>query len=701
MSNPWGIGAWAAEAERAEAEEMEAAAAAAAAAAPPEAYPTLGESQAVKPKKKKQQQTFSISEFTYGKSVSHGSKSRSSSDSRGLTTEEMMMLPTGPRDRSGEEDQRGGLGGAFRDYRGGTDRFDRERDRGSFGGGYERDREAGGFLRDRERDEPSRADDSSNWSSSKKTSFSGGGYDGERRGSRMADRDLPPSRADEVDNWGLVKKSLPLAPADARSSGRRETFDEGRQHFRADEGNNWASSKKTLPPPPGQDAAYGHSRADEADNWSSSKRTLAAGRDSYVQDMSADAGGRWGRRQGNLQQQTMEEQQRRRLVLAPRSGPRSPSPPPGLRIDAADASDALPPPGPRPKPNPFGSARPREDVLADRGPDLQRPENEYDVKEQDSRPSSSHSGRPDTPEVSAESVVRPRPRPKVNPFGNAKPREVLLQERGKDWRKLDFDLEHRGVDRPETERETMLKEEIKMLTELSKQEKEAGAQRINGVVPDQNVDQDAKPHSISEELHIKEKELEQLIRDLDDKVRFSQKIGDRPGSRSGRSDVGRSFDLTDRPGSRSGSRPGSRSGRSETGRNFDSLERPGSHLGRKTFDSSERPHSHSGYGGGRGLESGDRSWSRAGQLEGGRNHEALERRGSWIGSSESGRSFESLQRSRWHTAALPTEVGSVSEYPPEVGGPDIWTRSNEGGRDRQGSWGERGRLNDRPGMRRF
>ena len=38
-------------------------------------------------------------------------------------------------------------------------------------------------------------------------------------------------------------------------------------------------------------------------------------------------------------------------------------------------------------------------------------------------------------------------RPKVNPFGDAKPREVLLEEQGKDWRKLDRELEHRGVDR--------------------------------------------------------------------------------------------------------------------------------------------------------------------------------------------------------------------------------------------------------------
>jgi hypothetical protein len=41
----------------------------------------------------------------------------------------------------------------------------------------------------------------------------------------------------------------------------------------------------------------------------------------------------------------------------------------------------------------------------------------------------------------------PRARPKVNPFGDAKPREVILQEKGKDWRKIDLELEHRRIDR--------------------------------------------------------------------------------------------------------------------------------------------------------------------------------------------------------------------------------------------------------------
>lgn len=703
MSKSWVIGDWAAEAERAEEEEK--ARAAAADSAPPEAFPSLSESVVAKPRKKKQQQTFTISEFTFGKSVSHGSRTRAISDSRGLTTQEMMMLPTGPRDRSGEEALHGGLGGAFPDYRGGgdhrggPDRFVQERDRSTgYSGGYEREREASGFLRDRDRDEPSRADDSHDWSSSKRAFFpQGGGYDVERRGShdgverrgsRQANADLPPSRADEVENWGLVKKSLPLV--DARPSRRN---DDTRQQFRADGGDNWASSKKAISPPV-VEIVRGQSRADEAANWLSSKRVPAERRDLQPQETNADAPSHWGR---PMQQQAPENSQRRPVVLAPRSHPRSPSPPPGHMN--ADVSNALPPLGPKLKPNPFGFARPREEVLANRGPDVPRVENEPGAKERDSRPSSSHSSRPGTPEVSVEPVVKPRL--KVNPFGNAKPREVLLQERGKDWRKIDFELEHRGVDRPETQEEMALKEEIRILTELSKQEVEANAQRINGDVLEPYVDLDAKRHSIIEELHIKEKELQRLVMALDDNVRFSQKVVERPGSHSGRSDIGRSSEFSERSGSRPGSRPGSRSGRSDTGSNHDPSERLGSVPGRRNLDASDRMHSLSGYGGGRSNDVGERPWSRFGQVEGTRNQEAVERMGPWSGHNEN-RSFESLQRPRWRSAAaLPTEVGGGADYSQQASGPDIWIRANEGSHNRQMNWREQERVNERAGMRRF
>eukprot|EP00250_Pteridium_aquilinum_P019712 c24546_g1_i2 orf=216-914(+) len=232
-----------------------------------------------------------------------------------------------------------------------------------------------------------------------------------------------------------------------------------------------------------------------------------------------------------------------------------------------------------------------------------------------------------------------------------------------------------------------------MLTELSKKEVETNVPRANGDVPEVCVDRDDKLHSISEELRITETELQRLTMALDDNVRFSQKVVDIP--RSGRVDIGRSSEM---PGSHPGSRPGSRSGRSDTGSNYDPSERPGSLSGRKNFDASDRMHSPSGYGFGRDAEPGERPWSRFGQVEGSRNQEALER----MGHNEDRRSFESLQRPRWRSAAtVHTEVGGVGEYAQRALGPEIWTRAEEGSRDRQRSWREQDRFNDTAGMRRF
>ena len=237
MSNKpvWGAGAWAAEAELAEQEQKEREQAAYKAPGKVEAFPSLGDSLSTKPTKKKNKgQTFSLSELTVGKYVGPGGKSHKSyTESQKLTTEELLFLPTGPREHR-DEPEIGGLGGGFKDYGGfransdNNSRDDNSSRRGGFGGGFAGDRDdstrgGGGFGRDRERDRddgPSRADSEDKWGASKKfvptpanDSSGGGGYDDDRRGgSRLSDRDLP-SRADEVDNWGSSKKFVPTAPA--------------------------------------------------------------------------------------------------------------------------------------------------------------------------------------------------------------------------------------------------------------------------------------------------------------------------------------------------------------------------------------------------------------------------------------------------------------------------------------------------------
>ncbi|GAU35940.1 hypothetical protein TSUD_69720 [Trifolium subterraneum] len=375
MSKPWGnIGAWAADSEAAEAEEREAAAIQASAGS--DNFPSLKEAVTAKPKKNKK---MSLSEFARGGYSSGGG----AADYPRLTPDEMLRLPTGPKERSAEEMQFNRLGGGFSN-------FDR--------GGRGRDRDGGSG--------------DANWGAGRR---SYGGFDDERRApnSRVSEFDQP-SRADEVDNWASVKKTLP-------------SFDSGRQNRYGGGGGGG-----------GGGGFGGESKADGVDNWAVGKKPLPVRSSGYGYRDSGMEPDRWSRgsavepdRWSRGAPRETEQQQRPRLVLDPRKGD-------GSVNEAAVVKSN--------KPNPFGAARPREEVLAEKGYDWKKLDSEIDAKNRptsshSSRPSSAHSNRSEGPDGAV------KPRPKVNPFGDAKPREVLLSERGKDWRKIDLELEHRAVDR--------------------------------------------------------------------------------------------------------------------------------------------------------------------------------------------------------------------------------------------------------------
>ncbi|XP_024543638.1 eukaryotic translation initiation factor 4B1-like [Selaginella moellendorffii] len=265
----------------------------------------------------------------------------------------------------------------------------------------------------------------------------GGRFDDENRrysGDRFGgDRDLP-SKADEVDNWASGKKSLP--PPERRSDdfGRRSD-DFGKGGFgKADADDNWGANKK-----PVVSDKWSFRRSDDygdpdsGDKWSRRSNDDSPGDD------------KWGARKAGD-----EAPRRPRLNLRPRTLPLENSPPP---------------------------------VSAD--------------QQHGSRPSSSHSSRPGSPPEVEAPPVEPKPRQKVDPFGNAKPREVLLEQRGQDWRKMDMDLESK---RPDTDEEKKLKEEIVSLKELA--------------------DSTADP-AVKEQLAEKEQELEQLVKELHSKARVS------------------------------------------------------------------------------------------------------------------------------------------------------------------------------------
>jgi len=181
----------------------------------------------------------------------------------------------------------------------------------------------------------------------------------------------------------------------------------------------------------------GASRSDGVDNWAVGKKPVPV-RSSNFGSGFRDSGvepDRWSR--GGPPRET-ERMERPRLVLDP------------PRVDGS-VNEA--PVKATNKGNPFGAARPREEVLAEKGLDWKKMDSEIEAKKT-SRPTSSHSSRPSSaqsnrsegPGLQGVDAV-PKSRPKLNPFGDAKPREVLLGERGMDWRKIDLDLEHRSVDR--------------------------------------------------------------------------------------------------------------------------------------------------------------------------------------------------------------------------------------------------------------
>lgn len=170
------------------------------------------------------------------------------------------------------------------------------------------------------------------------------------------------------------------------------------------------------------------SRADEVDNWATDKRPISL---PQQQTRSSSFGSGYSRPDPD------------RWARPALSSPK-------LETDAVVKVN---------KPNPFGTARPREEVLAEKGLDWKKLDLEIEGKQQQSsgvggsRPASSQSSRPDSPLSNKSGVTggvgegAVKPKAKVNPFGDAKPREVLLEEKGLDWKKIDLELEHRRIER--------------------------------------------------------------------------------------------------------------------------------------------------------------------------------------------------------------------------------------------------------------
>ncbi|XP_022146306.1 eukaryotic translation initiation factor 4B3-like [Momordica charantia] len=334
--SPWGKpGAWALDAEEHEAELLKDQKDQALQQSEPSAeFPSLAAAAATKPKKKKGQ-SIPLSEFqTYG-----GPKpSPQSSEPKGLTTEDLMMLPTGPRQRTAEEMDRNRLGGGFKNY-GQNSLYDR-------GNRY------------------SNGEDSSNsrWGSSRV-------FDESRRSNDGSNRELrrepaPPSRADEIDDWGAGKKPMVGNGFERRERGG--FFDSNSS--KADDSDSWVSNKSFVPSEGRRSGGMGGgfererrggftSNGGGADSDSWGKRSEGGRGGSGENGGGADSDN-WGKRSEGGRGGSGE---RPRLNLQPRTIP--------LNDGNQEASGAAV----KPKgSNPFGNARPREEVLAEKGQDWKK-----------------------------------------------------------------------------------------------------------------------------------------------------------------------------------------------------------------------------------------------------------------------------------------------------------------------------------------
>ncbi|KAF6154828.1 hypothetical protein GIB67_033857 [Kingdonia uniflora] len=340
-------------------------------------FPSLSAAATTKSKKKKPQ-TLSLSEFNTGAKVTHGSAQPYKP--KGLSVDELLVLPTGPRERTAEEIERSKSRG-FNSY-------------GMSGGGG--------------RDDSS----SSRWGSEPRRNGGGFGRDGDRDREREP-RELGPSRADEVDDWGAAKKSSVGAMSYERSE-RRERGGGGGffdSQSKADESDNWASAKKSFAPSDAPPRRFGGSGSGGFERERRSGFGFEGGLSNVNGGADAES---WGKRRED-HVNLSENGGRPKLVLQPRSMSNG--------EEKTGLGSAVKTKGS----NPFGEARPREEVLAEKG---------QDVKDIDEQLESVK-----VKEVLVELVVSKIPSSGKNPFGDARPREEVLANKGHDSKKIDEQLE--------------------------------------------------------------------------------------------------------------------------------------------------------------------------------------------------------------------------------------------------------------------
>lgn len=274
-------------------------------------FPSLAAA-ATKPKKKKGQ-TLSLGEFN----ATSSARSAQPTQVRGLTTEDLMMLPTGPRQRTAEELDRSRLGGGFRSY-----------------GSYDSGRN----------NRYANNDESSNprWGSSRASDEPrrNGGYN------RDSNRETMPSRADEINDWAAAKRTIPMSNGFERRE-RGGFFD---SQSKADESDNWTSNKSFVPSEGRRFGSGGGFDRDRRRDYESFPKEASngGGADSET----------WGKKKEEV---VGDGSVRPKLVLQPRT----------LPVSEEKQEESVTPVKSKGS-NPFGEARPREEVLKEKGQDWKK-----------------------------------------------------------------------------------------------------------------------------------------------------------------------------------------------------------------------------------------------------------------------------------------------------------------------------------------
>ena len=219
---------------------------------------------------------------------------------------------------------------------------------GAAGFGRDRDDEDDQFGSGAPREDagPSKADMSDDWGKDRK--FVSGG---DRGGGGFSGRSYEPSRADESSSWGRSRSSTRDDDQGPRASSRGSGFDD-------------------------RGADYGPSKADTEDRWGS-KSFVPSGRPS--DPPSRGDSGTWGSRRSSSPPPSSAG--RPRLSLKPRTIPNPDLPLPKSTASSESGTSATDPESfslpvaPQTKrSNPFGAARPREEVLKEQGRDHNKEE---------------------------------------------------------------------------------------------------------------------------------------------------------------------------------------------------------------------------------------------------------------------------------------------------------------------------------------